>query len=66
MEKLPLTGDDLRRIADALDILDAAPQVAENPIIGAIDVIRPDGDDVVGRFVPHSDGWFGLETQDRT
>lgn len=60
-----LTADDLRCIADALDLINV-PAIANNPLIGDINVIQPDGKAVVGRFVregsPSEDGgaWMGF------
>lgn len=58
---LPLTGDDLRRIGDAVDEVDAT-LLAANPILGRIEVLRPDGDDHLGWVVRFDDsdpdmGW---------
>lgn len=61
-----LTASDLRRIADALELVDV-PAIANNPLIGDIDVIQPDGDEIVGRFVregnPSEDGsaWIAFQ-----
>lgn len=65
---MPLTADDLRRIADALDPIETNEKITENPLIGRIEVIRPDGDkdDVCGYFEregkPDGSGeaWFGF------
>jgi len=64
---LPLTASDMRAIADALEPIEFSAVIAENPIIGRIEVIRPDGDadDVCGYFVRENaagsgDAWFGF------
>lgn len=44
---MPLTGGDLRVIADALDKVEAT-DLAEVEVLGRIEVYRPDGDDRVG------------------
>lgn len=67
--ELPLTASDLRVIADALEPIETSAVIADNPIIGRIEVIRPDGDagDVCGYFVregnPSESGeaWFGFQ-----
>lgn len=69
-DNLPLTASDLRRIADALDPIETNPRFADNPIIGRIEVVRPDSDmgveDVCGYFVREGDpdgtgeAWFGF------
>ncbi len=43
-EHLPLTGGDLREIADALDEVEATT-LAANKLIGRIEVYRPDAED---------------------
>ncbi len=64
--KLPLSASDLHAIADALAPIETNPTFAENPVIGRIEVVRPDADDpsdVVGWFVRDPlDGapWFGF------
>lgn len=65
--RLPLSASDLRAIADALEPIELQPAIAQNPVIGRIEVIRPDGDDVVGYFeremgdvADMSDSWFGF------
>lgn len=65
----PFTAWDLRQIADALEPIETNEKITENPVIGRIEVIRPDGaaDDVCGYFVregkPDGSGeaWFGFE-----
>lgn len=64
---LPLSASDLRAIADALEPIELQPAIAQNPVIGRIEVIRPDGDDVVGYFEREAqdlsdltDAWFGF------
>lgn len=63
---LPLSASDLHVIADALDKIELLPGVADNPVIGNIEVIRPDGEgnDVVGYFVREGnvkdDPWLGF------
>jgi len=63
MSNLPLSASDVRAIADALDPIELHPAIAQNPVIGRIEVIRPEGSDVVGYFVREGEGndaWFGL------
>jgi len=64
---MPLSASDLRAIAGALEPIETWGEIVENPVIGNIEVIRPDGgDDVVGFFVregePNGSGeaWFGF------
>jgi hypothetical protein len=47
MSDLPLTGGDLRVIADAVDEVEAT-NLAASQVLGRIEVYRPDGDDRVG------------------
>lgn len=49
---MPLTGGDLRSIADAADQVEETV-LAHNSVIGRIEVIRPDSDDqeCIGHFV---------------
>lgn len=49
-EPLPLTGGDLRTIAEALDEVEATT-LAANSVLGRIEVYRPDGDE------PELIGW---------
>lgn len=65
---LPLTASDMRAIADALEPIETDERITENPIIGRIEVIRPDGDadDICGYFVREGDlgkaeAWFGFQ-----
>lgn len=67
---LPLSASDLHAIADALDKIELV--IASDPILGDIDVLRPEGDkrdyDVVGKFVKEGDGddaWYGFEVKER-
>jgi hypothetical protein len=58
---LPLTGGDLRVIADALDEVEATT-LAANRTLGRIEVYRPVGEDVIGwvqRFIDNDPdmGW---------
>lgn len=64
---LPLSASDLHAIAAALEPIELLPEIAQNPVIGRIEVIRPDGDDVVGYFVREvqdgtdlTDAWLGF------
>lgn len=57
--KLSLAAEDLRAIADAIDTLDEA--FCSNPLFGRLEVIRPDGDDIVGYLVPEDGLWYGFE-----
>lgn len=54
-EQLPLSGSDLRALADAVDEVEAT-ELAANPVIGRIEVLRPDGDDRVGWIQRFEDG----------
>lgn len=54
-EPLPLTGDDLRAIADAVDEVEAT-ELAGNPLIGRVEVYRPDTDERVGWASRFDDG----------
>jgi hypothetical protein len=66
MGGLLLSASDVRAIADALEPIETNEFITENPVIGRIEVIRPDGDDVVGYFeregTPNGSGeaWFGF------
>tara|TARA_R110002051_G_scaffold314950_3_gene392651 strand:+ start:16632 stop:16850 length:219 start_codon:yes stop_codon:yes gene_type:complete len=60
----PLTGSDLREIADACDLADAAAgegRLLASPLIGRVEVYRPgtDGSEVIGHLVPFDD-WYGF------
>lgn len=44
---MPLTGSDLRDVADAVDEVEATT-LAASKILGRIEVYRPDGDDLIG------------------
>jgi len=44
---MPLTGGDLREIADAVDEVEAT-LLAANKILGRIEVYRPDGEELIG------------------
>lgn len=55
---LSLASDDLRAIADAIDSLGGG--FVENPLFGRLEIIRPDGNDVIGWLVPE-DGWYGFK-----
>lgn len=66
MTDLPLTPSDLRRVADALEPLELNPAIVRNPIVGRIEVYRPDGDDLIGYFQSAEmgpdpeDDWYGF------
>jgi hypothetical protein len=63
MSDYPLTAGDLRALADALDPIEFHEILARNPIVGRIEVYRPDGDDVVGYFERNAlddDAWLGF------
>lgn len=47
MHTLPLTGGDLRAIADALDAVEAT-DLASQGLLGRIEVFAPDGEEPVG------------------
>jgi hypothetical protein len=49
--EMPLTPSDLRDIADAVDGVEAT-ELAGNPLLGRIELHRPDGDQIgwVSRF----------------
>jgi hypothetical protein len=61
-----LSASDLHLIANALDSIETNEYITENPVFGRIEVIRPDGGDVVGYFEregePDGSGaaWFGF------
>jgi hypothetical protein len=64
---IPLSASDLQEIGKALDPLETNEYITENPVVGRIEVIRPDGDadDVCGYFVREGDigkgeAWFGF------
>jgi len=64
--KLPLSASDLHAIGDALDPIELLSAITTNPVIGRIEVMRPDGDgnDLIGYFVREGEGedaWFGFE-----
>jgi hypothetical protein len=64
---LPLTPEDLRRVADALEAFERVP--FDIVRFDSVPVHRPDGDDVIGDFVaaPGFDGddaWFGFVPRD--
>jgi hypothetical protein len=65
MARLPLSASDIHAIADTLEKIELLPGIVDNPVIGRIEVIRPDGDDLIGYFVRegdvNEDPWFGLE-----
>lgn len=50
---LPLTADDVRRIADAVELADnvTVAKLLKNDIVGVLDIYRPDGDDIIGHLV---------------
>lgn len=52
---LPLTGGDLRVLADALDEVEATT-LAANKVLGRIEVLRPDGEDQIGWVQRFDDG----------
>ena len=47
MADMPLTGSDLRVIADAVDAVEATT-LAGDQVLGRIEVMRPDGNDQIG------------------
>lgn len=49
-DPLPLTGSDLRDIAEAVDEVEATT-LAGSKILGRIEVLQPDGDDRIGWVV---------------
>jgi hypothetical protein len=63
-----LSASDLHAIANALEPIETNEKITDNPQIGRIEVIRPDGDDddVCGYFVREGDpkkageAWFGF------
>lgn len=69
---MPLSASDLRAIAEALEPIETNELLTENPVIGRIEVIRPESDghldDVVGHFVREGqtgeghtgEAWFGF------
>lgn len=62
----PLSSTDLRAIADALESIEFAEPLVNNPLFGKIEVYRPDSDtkEIVGHFVPVNSGedsWYGFE-----
>lgn len=64
-----LSASDLHAIAAALEPIETNELLTENPVIGRIEVLRPDTtDDVVGYFSregkPDGSGeaWFGFES----
>lgn len=63
---VPLTSDDLRRIADALEALEKVPLDLVD--IQSVPVMRPDGTDVIGDFQRaggfDADGWLGFVPRD--
>lgn len=65
--ELPLTASDLHEIANALEPLELNPAIVANPLIGRIEVLRPDGDEVIGYFqsaqpagFTADDDWYGF------
>lgn len=65
--ELPLTASDLQAIASALEPLELNPAIVANSVIGRIEVLRPDGDDVIGYFqsaqpagFTPDDDWYGF------
>jgi hypothetical protein len=66
MDDLPLTPGDLRAVADALEPIEFDPTLVANPILGRIEVFRPDGDDQIGWFQRSgcmnspADDWLGF------
>lgn len=60
---MPLTPDDLRRVAAALDPIELNDAIVKNDLIGRIEVYRPDGDDLIGYFQSAEmgdDDWYGF------
>lgn len=67
MNDVPLSSSDLIEVAKALELVELG-KIPNNPILGRIEVIRPDSDpgagDVVGYFVKAGDPgdyWYGFE-----
>lgn len=70
---LPLSPGDLHEVAKALETIEFNKVIVSNPLIGRIEVYRPDGDDVIGYFESAQfgaeDDWYGfvpLEKQGST
>lgn len=60
MQDVPLTAEDLRRIADATEAVDNTKDLAVHDVLGRFEVFRPDGDDRIGwvqRFDGADMGW---------
>jgi hypothetical protein len=61
--ELPLTASDLQVIAAALEPIEDNVHIVTSPVIGRIEVYRPDGDDVIGYFQSAGmgeDDWYGF------
>lgn len=60
---MPLTGSDLREIADMLDKVDMADSDSPfgSALVGRVEIYRPDSDtaEVIGHFIPFDD-WYGF------
>lgn len=65
--QLPLTGSDLRRIADAVDHIDDSLTTTGDAatVLGRVELLRPDGGDQVGWAVPFGEdqGWGYVPTE---
>ena len=59
---LPLAADDLRSIADAIDVLERVPRAVID--LDRVPVLRPGGDEVIGEIITAAafddDPWFGF------
>lgn len=60
----PLTGSDLREIADVADLAGTAAaegRLLASPLVGRVEVYRPGGDatEVIGHIAP-CDDWYGF------
>lgn len=59
MSEMPLTGCDLRVIADAVDAVDAT-ELASQGVLGRVEVYRPDGDEQIGWVARFDDAEPGM------
>lgn len=62
-----LSASDLHAIAEALASIETYELITENPVFGRVEVIRPDGDDIVGYFAREGvtgkgEAWYGFES----
>lgn len=58
IEPLPLTADDLRKIADATEAVDNTSTLQSHEVLGRFEIYRPDGDDQIG-WVQRFEGDMG-------